>query len=191
MIRLAAVAAAALACVSSVPAMAQDFSEGSEAREWGLYAEQKALFTAVVSDPLCELAGDCADDCGGGARQLVLVRQADDAMVFPLKNAQSAFNGAVADLAPFCGQTVDVDGLLIDDPEIGATNVYLVQRIRPEGGEWQKANIWTDDWAAKNPGADGKGPWFRRDPRVLQQIEEEGYLGLGEETDKAFIADWF
>lgn len=186
MIRLA-VALSLLA----VPAMAQDFSEGSEAREWGLYAEQKARFTAIVSDPLCELAGDCAADCGGGARQVVLVREADDAMVFPLKNAQSAFNGAVADLQPFCAQSVEVDGLLIDDPEIGATNVYLVQRIRPEGGEWQPANTWTDDWAAKNPGHEGPGPWFRRDPRVLEQIEAEGYLGLGPEVDEAFIADWF
>ncbi len=177
--------------VLAIPATAQDFSEGSEAREWGLYAEQKALFTATVTDPLCVLAGDCADNCGAGNRQVVLVREADDVMIFPLKNAQSAFNGAVADLAPFCGQTVDVDGLLIDDPEIGAMSVYMVQRIRPEGGDWQRANTWTDDWAAKNPDASGDGPWFRRDPRVRQQIEEEGYLGLGKEVDKAFIADWF
>lgn len=186
MIRLAIIAALAAA-----PVFAQDFSEGSEAREWGLFAEQKALFTAVVSDPLCELAGDCADDCGGGTRQVVLIREADNAMVFPLKNAQTAFNGAVADLAPFCGQKVDVDGLLLEDPELGATNVYLVQRIRPEGGEWQRANTWTDDWAAKNPGAEGSGPWFRRDPRVLREIETEGYLGLGEEADQAFFKDWF
>ncbi len=182
---------ALLAALVAAPAAAQQFSETSEARSWGLFAEQPARFTAVVSDPLCELTGDCAADCGAGARQLVLIREADDAMVFPLKNAQSAFNGAVADLAPFCGQTVEVDGLLLDDPEIGATNVYLVQRIRPEGGEWQAANTWTDDWAARNPGAEGAGPWFRRDPRVLEQIEEEGYLGLGLEADEAFIADWF
>jgi hypothetical protein len=187
MTRLALAAAALLA----LPAEAQNFSEGSEATEWGLFAEQKARFVATVSDPLCELAGDCAPDCGGGARQVVLVREADGAMVFPLKNAQSAFNGAVADVAPFCGQLVEVDGLLLEDPEIGATNVYLVQRIRPEGGEWQAATTWTDDWATRNPGAEGPGPWFRRDPRVLEQIEEEGYLGLGAEVDEAFIADWF
>lgn len=186
MIRLALIAV-----LAAGTAVAQDFAEGSEARNWGLFAEQKARFTAVVSDPLCVFTGDCAPDCGGGSRQVVLIRQADDAMVFPLKNAQSAFNGAVADIAPFCGQTVEVDGLLIEDPEIGATNVYLVQRIRPEGGDWQPANIWTHDWAARTPGAEGEGPWFRRDPRVLQQIEEEGYLGLGEAADQAFFKDWF
>lgn len=187
MIRLASILALALA----TPVAAQDFSEGSEARSWNLFGEQKALFTAKVSDPLCELTGDCADDCGGGDRQLVLVREADDVMVFPLKNGQPAFNGAAADLALFCNQTVDVDGLMIVDEEIGAQNVYLVQRIRPEGGDWQRANVWTKDWAARHPGAEGPGPWFRRDPRVLREIEKEGYLGLGEEVDEAFIADWF
>ncbi|WP_308915385.1 hypothetical protein [Jannaschia sp. LMIT008] len=189
MIRLVPIVAAVAAL--ALPAAAQDFSEGSEAREWGLFGERKATFAARVADPLCEFTGECAADCGGGDRQVVLIRQADDAMVFPLKNAQTAFNGAVADLAPYCGQTVDVDGLLIEDDFVGATNVYLVQRIRPEGGEWIRANRWTDDWAERHPDAAGPGPWFRRDPRILSEIEDEGYLGLGPEVDEAFIADWF
>ena len=173
------------------PAGAQDFSEGSEAEEWGLYAEAKARFHATVADPLCELAGDCASDCGGGARQLVLLREADGAMVFPLKNGQPAFTGAVEELLPHCGQRVEVDGLMIDDPEIGAWNVYLVQRVRPEGGAWRDADRWTEAWAERNPDVAGEGPWFRRDPRVQAEIAEEGYLGLGAETDAAFIEDWF
>lgn len=180
------------ASLLAAPAAAQqDFSEGSEARPWNLYAEVPARFTATVSDPLCELAGDCAADCGGGTRQLVLVREADDVMVFPLKNGQPAFTGAVAELAPFCGQTVEVDGLMLDDPDLGAQNVYLVQRIRPEDGEWIPANRWTEQWAEENPDAGGEGPWFRRDPRILSEIEEEGYLGLGDAADEAFIEDWF
>ena len=47
------------------------------------------------------------------------------------------------------------------------------------------------DWAAAHPDAKGKGPWFRRDPRVTAEIEAEGYLGLGQETDEAFIEEWF
>ena len=72
-------------------------------------------------------------------------------------------------------------------------NVYLVQRIRlrEDGAEWVAANQWTEDWAENHPDAAGEGPWFRRDPRVLSRIEEEGYLGLGQEVDEAFIADWF
>ncbi|GIT89658.1 hypothetical protein JANAI62_08570 [Jannaschia pagri] len=182
---------AALCSLIAAPLAAQDFSEGSEARSWNLYAEVPARFTATVTDPLCELAGQCTPDCGGGRQQLVLLREADGAMVFPLKNGQPAFTGAAVELAPFCGQTVEVDGLMIDDPEIGAVNVYLVQRIRPEGGEWRRANQWTKDWATRHPEAAGDGPWFRRDPRVLSEIEREGYLGLGAEADAAFIADWF
>ena len=182
--------AALIAALAAAPAAAQDFSEGSEAAEWGLYGEQKARFTATVADPLCELAGDCADDCGGGARQLVLVREADDAMILVMKNVQTQFNGGVEDVLPFCGQTVEVDGLMLEDAELGSTNLFQVQRIRAEGGEWQKANTWTDAWKAENPDvAEGKGPWFRRDPRVQAEIEAEGYLGLGAEADAAFIAE--
>lgn len=178
--------------LAALPALAQDFSAESEAKSWGLYAEVPARFTATVSDPLCELTGDCADQCGAGDRQLVLMREADDAMIFPLKNNQPAFTGAAAELAPFCGQQVEVDGLMIDDAEIGATNVYLIQKIRAVGdAEWTKADRWTKDWAEAHPEAAGKGPWFRRDPRVNAEIEAEGYLGLGAETDAAFIEDWF
>ena len=68
--------------------------------------------------------------------------------------------------------------------------MYLLQKIRESATEdWVKANRWTKDWAAANPEAKGKGPWFRRDPRVLAEIEAEGYLGLGtDETE--FIKEW-
>lgn len=187
---LAAVAVAALA----LPAAAQDFSEGSEAREWGLYGESKARFAATVADPLCELTGECADGCGDGARQLVLLREADDVMVFPLKNSQPAFTGAAVELAPFCGQRVEVDGLLITDPDLGAVNLYLVQRILPEGAtDWVRANRWTKEWAERHPEAAGPGPWFRRDPRIAAEIAEEGWLGYGADSpvEEAFLEDWF
>ncbi|MBD3625793.1 MAG: hypothetical protein HUJ24_10565 [Rhodobacteraceae bacterium] len=178
--------------VMAVPVAAQDFSEGSEAKEWGLYGESKARFAATVVDPLCELAGDCPDNCGDGRRQLALLREADDVMVLPLKNGQPVFSGAANELAPFCGQAVEVDGLLITDEELGAQNVYLVQKIRAAGAEdWTAANQWTKDWAAANPDAAGEGPWFRRDPRVLAEIEKEGWLGLGAEADAAFLEEWF
>jgi hypothetical protein len=174
--------AALLALPLALPAAlaAQDFSEGSEARSWNLFAEQPARFEATVVDPLCEIAGDCPEDCGGGDRQLALLRAADDALVYPNKNSQPAFTGAVQELLPFCGQQVEVDGLLIEDEYVGATNVYLVQRIRTVGDEeWTSADAWTRDWADENPDAAGDGPWFRRDPRVLSEIEQDGYLGLG------------
>lgn len=180
-----------LAALAS-PAMAQDFSDGSEAKTWNLYAEAPARFEAKVVDILCELTGDCVDECGGGTRQLGLLRKADDVLVFPNKNAQAAFTGAAVELAPFCGMNVEVDGLLIDDPDLAVKYVYLVQKIRTNGdSEWTAANRWTKEWAKANPEAKGKGPWFRRDPRVIAEIAAHGYTGTGAEAEKPFIKEWF
>lgn len=183
--------ATALALIAS-PLAAQDFSEGSEAKTWNLYAEQPARFEAKVVDILCELTGDCAENCGDGRRQLGLLRSADNALVFPNKNSQPAFTGAVVELLPFCGKQVEVDGLLIEDPDVGAANIYLVQKIREVGTEeWTKANRWTKEWAEAHPEAEGKGPWFRRDPRVKAEIAEHGYFGLGPEADQKYYDENF
>lgn len=180
---------ALIAALLASPAFAQDepypFEEGSEARTWNLFAEQPARFEATVVDIICEVAGDCVDNCGNGVRQLGLVRSVDGVLVFPNKNSQPAFTGAAVELLPYCGQEVEVDGLLLEDDYVGATNIYLVQTIRPVGAdEWVKANQWTKVWAANNPDAAGRGPWFRRDPRVLAEIAHEGYFGLGLEEDE-------
>jgi hypothetical protein len=183
-----ALAAWAAIALFAAPALAADFSEGSQAKEWGLLGEEKATFDAKVVDVLCELTGDCPANCDDGKRQLGLVRVADNALVLPLKNGQAAFSGAATDLAPYCGQTVGVDGVLVGDEDYTPTKYYMVQLIRPEGSaDWVKATQWTKEWAKRNPEAKGKGPWFRRDPRIKAMIEADGYLGLGLETDKAFI----
>jgi len=174
------------------PALAQDFSAGSTAKSWNLFAEQPALFEAKVVDILCEITGDCPSDCGDGNRQLGLVRAVDGVLVFPNKNAQPAFTGAAAELLPFCGMDVEVDGLLLADADLGARNIYLVQKIRKLGDtDWTDANRWTKVWAEKYPEAAGKGPWFRRDPRVNAEIAEEGYFGLGADKDAAIKAEVF
>ena len=175
----------------ATPLAAQDFSQGSEAKSWNLYAENPALFEARVVDVICELTGDCPNNCGNGDRQLGLLRSADDTLVMATKNSQPAFTGAVVDLLPYCGQDVTVDGLMIDDPDLNARNIYLVQRIKTADADWTKAGQFTKVWAAENPDAKGKGPWFRRDPRILAEIAKDGYLGLGLETDKAFMDDYF
>ena len=182
----------ALLCAPAfAPALAQDFSANSEAKPWDLYAERPARFEARVVDLLCELTGDCPADCGAGFRQIGLVRSADNVMVLAIKNSQSVFSGAAVDLALYCNQTVEVDGLMIEDPELGAHNVYMVQKVRVGTGEWAKTNRFTRVWAKENPKAKGKGAWFRRDPRIKALIAEKGYLGLGLDIDEAFIKDWF
>jgi len=180
------------------PALAAEkgaFAEGSKAKEWGLTGEEKATFTGKVVDIACELAGDCVENCGNGNRNLGIVREADDALVLVMKNSQAAFNGAVEDLLPYCNKRVDVDGVLVGDDDVVSAKFYMVQSIRDAGAaEWNKANLWTKRWAERNPNAttpDGKtkGPWFRRDPRVLKQLASEGHFGLGVEFDQKYLEE--
>jgi len=181
------------ALILAGPVAAHDFSAGSEADSWGLLGEETARFEARVVDILCELSGDCPENCGGGDRQLGLLRTADDVLVMALKNGQPLFTGAVEDLLPYCGQTVVVDGLLVGEPGTAPAKFYQVQTIRPEGAEEAaRANRFTDVWAEENPtAAQAGGEWFRNDPDIRAQIEAEGYLGLGPAIDDAFIAEWF
>ena len=129
----ALVTAAALLFATSVNA--SDFSEGSKAKEWNLYGEEKAKFSGKVVDILCELSGNCADNCGNGNRHLGIVRSADNKLIAVLKNRQASFNGAAEDLLPYCNKDVDVDGLMIGEDEFSASRFYMVQLIRVTGEE--------------------------------------------------------
>jgi len=187
----AVLASAVLAAAMTVAPAA--FAEGaaeSQAKSWGLLGEEMTRFSGKVVDILCELTGDCADNCGNGSRHLGLLRE-DGRLVPVYKNNQTSFNGAVADLLPLCGQTIEVDGLLVGE-DVPA-KFLQVQLIKPEGAsEFYKANGWTEAWKRRFPEqAEGKGPWFRRDPRILEQIKEKGYLGLGPEADRPVIAEWY
>ncbi|MEO0820255.1 MAG: hypothetical protein AAF074_07480 [Pseudomonadota bacterium] len=174
------------------PALAQDFSEGSEAKSWNLTGERKARFAAKVVDAPCALTGDCPEDCGAGLRQMVLIREADGKTLLTFKNVQPIFTGATVDLAAYCGQTVTVDGLLVGDPEYTkGAEIMQVQIVTTADGTAAKTNQWSKDWAAKNPDVGGKGPWFRRDPRINDRIAKTGRLGLGLEEDQKYIEENF
>jgi hypothetical protein len=189
---LAAAPAAAQDGAERDPA-APDFAARSAAQSWGLAGEEKARFEATVVDILCSLTGDCPADCGGGTRQLGLLRHADDRLILPLKNAQPVFSGAALDLLPWCGARVEVDGLLVGRPEMTPVKYYQVQRIRAAGAgpeAWQPATRFTEGWAARHPeAAAAEGPWFRKDPRIRAEIARRGYLGLGPAADRRFIAE--
>lgn len=185
--RLLGMIAAILAAPGAM--LAQDFSANSTAQSWNLYAEQPAFFEAKVIDALCAVTGDCPADCGAGTRQMGLLRKADGVFVLAIKNNQPLFTGGANELAPFCGQDVEVDGLMLVDPDAALNNVYQVQKIRAVGSaEWTKANRWTKDWQAMFPEATGKDAWYRRDPRILAILAKSGYFGLGPEVDAAYIA---
>ena len=179
------------------PALAEgEFAAGSKAKSWNLLGQENALFEGKVVDVLCALTGDCPADCGAGKRQMGILRASDGKFLLVNKNGQPAFTGATVDLAPYCGQTVEVDGLLVGDPEvtpgIGNAKVFQVQTIRAAGADKAvKTNLWTKDWKKRNADAGGKGPWFRRDPNVGAEIEANGRFGLGAEADQLYIEDNF
>ena len=190
------VIAAALILAAS-PALAEgEFSAGSKAKSWSLFGEEKARFEGKVVDALCVLTGDCPADCGAGKRQMGILRSADGRFLLVNKNGQPVFTGASVDLAPYCGRMVEVDGLLVGDREItpglGEAKLLQVQTVRIlDEDKARKTNLWTRDWAQRNPDAGGKGPWFRRDPGVMEQIEAHGRLGLGAEADRKYIEETF
>ena len=178
-----------LACLALVSLPDRVLAEGeSNARSWGLSEEQPAIIRGRVVDIFCEIAGECPDDCGGGGRQLGLLTE-DGRLVAVAKNGQPLFNGAIADLLPYCGVDVEADGLMTGN---GTTRYFQVQLIREQGASrWNKATLWTEMRARSEPPLiPGEGPWFRRDPRILGRIERDGYLGLGKEVDDTFIAEW-
>jgi hypothetical protein len=190
-----AVAIGLAAALCALPVRAEgEFAEGSQVGGWdNLQGREPALFTAKVVDLVCALTGDCPEDCGGGARQMALLREADGALVLAAKNAQPLFTGATEDLAPYCGQTVTVDGLLVGDPELTDTKFYQVFLIRREGSDkWAKAERWSRVWQREHKDAAKKGgEWFRHDPAVREALGADGWLGLGEAADREFIEEFY
>jgi hypothetical protein len=181
------------AALLAAPALAEgEFAEGSQVSGWdNLQGRENATFRAKVVDVVCALTGDCPQDCGGGARQMALLRAADGVLVLAAKNAEPLFTGATVDLAPYCGQTVTVDGLLVGDPKLTETKVYQVFLIQRDGHDARaRAERWSRVWKRANKeGAKSGGEWFRHDPAVRRAIEANGYLGLGPEADRAFIEE--
>lgn len=143
------------------------------AEEWGIEYEEKARFDAKVVDIACELTGDCPTNCGGGKRQLGLVRE-DGKLILPIKN-NDPFAGTVVDLLPFCGKKITADGLWIPNPKLP---MFLLQfkRQAPDG-KWSRANWFVKEWGKKN-GADKQGKWFRHDARIAKAIAEDGVYGI-------------
>ena len=148
------------------------------AKEWGLIGEEIVRFDGKVVDVLCELTGNCPDNCGGGARQLGLI-DGSGKLIPVFKNAVP-FAGAAAELIDFCGKTVTADGLFSTNRDITIFSLQFV-REAPDG-KWRKSNRFLRKWA-KTHGVEVNSntakAWFRNDPRVKALIDREGKLGLG------------
>ncbi len=147
-------------------------AQAQAAEPWNLQYEKVASFKAKVVDVLCELTGDCPENCGGGKRQLGLLK-ADGTLHLAVKGVND-FAGAVNDLIPYCGKYIEVDGLLIKNP---LATMYFLQRLRVSpSGKWVPATQFMKDWQAANPGI--KGLWFRNDPLVKEIITNDGVYGI-------------
>ena len=147
------------------------------AEEWGIEHEKKARFEAKVVDILCELSGDCPANCGGGKRQLGLLRD-DGKLILAVKN-QDLFAGASNDLLPFCGKRLIVDGLMINDPLMP---LFQLQFRRPApDGKWRRANQFRRDWAARQNlewDSETVDAWYNNDPLIKDVIARDGVFGI-------------
>ena len=83
------------------------------------------------------------------------------------------FAGAVPDLLPYCGRTIEVDGLVVDNPKM---KLFMLQRLRAATGQtWIEARGFESDWRKRN------GPseeWMRADPAVKAIIAADGVYGV-------------
>jgi len=116
----------------------------------GLPNEQPLAVKGKVVDLLCELRGDCPANCGDGKRQLGLLTETGR-LIMPAKGP-TLFAGAVVDLLPYCGRTIEADGLLIENP---AMTLYMIQYLRESPSqEWKPAEAFIQAWTAAHGAAE-------------------------------------
>jgi hypothetical protein len=134
--------------------------------------EKPTEITGRVVDLLCAVTGRCVPDCGGGKRVFGILL-ADGRLVAAIKGPEN-FAGAQADLAPLCGRTVTLDGLLFENPRMP---VYQVQGIKADAAakEFKPADRFLKEWLETNAPTD---EWFRADLRVKELIGRNGVLGI-------------
>jgi hypothetical protein len=135
--------------------------------------EKPTILRGQVVDLLCTLQGgkNCPPNCGGGTRQFgVLTENNELRAVF---KGPALFAGAQVDLLAYCGKTITMDGLMIENPKMTA---FQVQGIKadPAQKDFAPAEAFEADWTAKNGKSD---EWFRNDPRIKAIIAKDGPLG--------------
>eukprot|EP01037_Dinobryon_pediforme_P036370 gene36370-biopygen21088 len=119
------------------------------AETWGIENEKVVKLQGKVVDLACELRHDCPADCGAGERQLGLLTS--DGKLRPAVKGNAEFAGTVVDLAPLCGKTIEVDGLLIENP---AAHILMVQAWRETpAAAWTKAEAFLTLWTKHNSAA--------------------------------------
>lgn len=143
------------------------------AEEWGIDGEKTVRFEAKVVDIACELSANCPANCGGGKRQLGLLRD-DGSLLLVAKNFD-IFAGGSADLIGFCGQRIIADGLLINSPKMPLFALQF-RRLAPDG-KWGRAVGFTRNWSKAN-GGKSAAKWFRHDAGIKAEISANGVFGI-------------
>lgn len=137
----------------------------------GAQYENEVILAGQVVDILCELTGDCPKGCGEGKRVLGL--KSADNTIYVIGKGPPLFANANESVLPFCGNQIEVDGLLIKNPKIPA---LFVQKYRAKGTEtWKDADDFEVQWKAKNGDTE---EWFRKDANVVGLITKNGRLGI-------------
>ncbi len=164
MIRQFTLSMASLACSAGLALAAEG---------WGIEHEKETRVEAKVVDLLCEVTGDCTENCGGGKRQLGLLF--DDGRLVPVVKNFDIFAGAVDDLQPFCGKRITADGLMISNPKMPLFALQF-KREAPDG-KWSRANWFGKNWSKANGGKKAAS-WYKHDERVLKVLAEDGVYGV-------------
>ena len=133
--------------------------------------ETVVSFEARVVDLACEIGGTCPANCGDGKRQFGLLTR--DGKLRPAVKALTLFAGPSFDLLPYCGKSVFVDGLLVENPKL---TLYFVQGIRTTpAGEFAASDAFEKQWTAAHGASE---EWMRNDPLVKSIIAKDGILGI-------------
>lgn len=146
-------------------------SAASAADSWGIDTEKLVTFKGKVVDIACELTKSCPGNCGDGKRQLGILDT--DGKLFAAAKSQTPFAGLAKDLLPHCGKSIEIDGLIVENP---AMRLLAIQNIRTSDDQkFAPTEAFAAEWTKAHGAAD---EWFRADPTVKATIEADGVFGI-------------
>ncbi|MBX2839166.1 MAG: hypothetical protein KTR35_20085 [Gammaproteobacteria bacterium] len=153
-----------------------------EVQRWSISGVEVAEFSGEVVDILCEVSGNCVEQCGGGERQIGIKTDTETILVSKDLNL---YTGGAEQLWRFCGSNLVVNGQFTQS---GNVRFFQVQNIKEPDGEWQSATQFLETWAEKNgTTVSAAKRWYQQDERVTTILERDGRLGLGAEADDEYF----
>ena len=153
-----------------------------EVQKWGITGAEVGELSGEVVDVLCEVSGNCADQCGGGTRQLGIKTKQGTVLIAKDLNF---YSGGAEELWPFCNQQLVVNGQFTESLN---TRFFQIQNVRKPNGPWMKTTRFLETWATTNGASlTAANDWYRDDKRVNAILEKDGRLGLGPEADSEYF----